>query len=290
MRSQFHHVIDIAPTVLDAAGFPQPAFVNGVQQSRCTASSMLYAFDDAKAPERHETQYFEMAGNRGIYHKGWTAVTRHARRGTRRRQACPRSTTTSGSSTTPTTTGPRPTTSRRSIPRSCASCSGCGSIEAGKYNVLPLDDRFASSASTRTSPGGRTGQGHRQILFGGMGRLTEHSVINIKNMSYAVTAEIEVPRMGPRGHHRAGRSLRRLEPLRQSGVAALSLQFLMGRRSRSTARTDTAGRHRVDVIRLRRRRAGGEATSGCSSTALRSAKDAWTRRSRWCSRRTRPAT
>jgi arylsulfatase len=77
MRSQFHHVIDVAPTILEAAGLPQPAFVNGIQQKPYEGVSMLYSFDDAQAAERHTTQYFEMIGNRGIYHKGWTAVTKH---------------------------------------------------------------------------------------------------------------------------------------------------------------------------------------------------------------------
>src|SRR5208282_1375959 len=77
VRTQFHHVIDVAPTILEAAGLPEPVFVNGVQQRPIEGVSMLYAFNDAEAAERRETQYFEMAGNRGIYHKGWTAVTRH---------------------------------------------------------------------------------------------------------------------------------------------------------------------------------------------------------------------
>ena len=76
-RTQFTHVIDVAPTVLDAAGLVEPKVVNGVQQTPMQGVSMRYAFDDAGAAERHETQYFEMFGNRGIYHKGWTAVTRH---------------------------------------------------------------------------------------------------------------------------------------------------------------------------------------------------------------------
>ncbi len=77
LRSQFTHVIDVAPTVLEAAGLPEPTMVNGVQQSPMEGTSMLYSFDEADAPEKHDLQYFEMFGNRGVYHKGWSAVTKH---------------------------------------------------------------------------------------------------------------------------------------------------------------------------------------------------------------------
>src|SRR6476620_4456525 len=77
IRTQFHHVIDVAPTILELAGVPQPLMVNGVMQRPIEGVSMAYSFNDAPAAERHETQYFEMFGNRGIYHKGWTAVTKH---------------------------------------------------------------------------------------------------------------------------------------------------------------------------------------------------------------------
>ena len=75
--SQFTHVIDVAPTILEAAGLPEPTMVNGVQQSPMEGTSMLYTFNEADAPERHDLQYFEMFANRGIYHKGWSAVTKH---------------------------------------------------------------------------------------------------------------------------------------------------------------------------------------------------------------------
>jgi arylsulfatase len=78
LRNQFCHVIDIAPTVLDAAGIPEPTFVHGVQQHPYEGTSMLYSFGDADAPEQHDVQYFEMFGNRGIYYKGWSAVTKHS--------------------------------------------------------------------------------------------------------------------------------------------------------------------------------------------------------------------
>lgn len=77
VRSQFSHVIDVARTVLNVAGLPQPRFVNGIEQDPIEGTSMRYSFDDAPAEDRHTTQYFENICNRGIYHNGWTAVTKH---------------------------------------------------------------------------------------------------------------------------------------------------------------------------------------------------------------------
>ena len=78
VRHQFHHVIDVAPTILEAAGMPEPTYVEGRQQSPMEGTSMLYSFNDGSAKDRHTIQYFEMFGNRGIYYDGWTAVTRHS--------------------------------------------------------------------------------------------------------------------------------------------------------------------------------------------------------------------
>jgi arylsulfatase A-like enzyme len=77
LRHQFHHVIDVAPTLLEAAGVPEPAQVNGITQRPIEGVSMAYSFDHADAPDRHQTQYFEIFGNRGIYHRGWSAITKH---------------------------------------------------------------------------------------------------------------------------------------------------------------------------------------------------------------------
>ena len=77
VRSQWHHVIDIAPTILEAAGLPEPKSVNGTVQKPIEGVSLVYTFADAKAPDRHATQYFEIFGNRAIYDDGWLAGTVH---------------------------------------------------------------------------------------------------------------------------------------------------------------------------------------------------------------------
>jgi hypothetical protein len=198
IRSQFCHVIDVAPTILEAAGLPQPTIVNSVQQAPMEGFSMLYAFDDAKANDRHETQYFEMFCNRGIYHKGWTAVTRH--------------------STPWDTSKPLPAfdddlwelydtnkdwTQSRNIakdhPKELNELQRLWLIEAAKYSVLPLDDRRVERFNPDLAGRPQLVKGKTQILFGGMGRLTENSVVNIKNKSYSVTAEVIVPKSGADG-------------------------------------------------------------------------------------------
>ena len=172
IRSQFCHVIDVAPTVLEAAGLPQPTVVNGVQQAPLEGISMLYAFNDAKAPERHETQYFEMFCNRGIYHKGWTRGDPARRTPWDRRHEAPRSTTTSGSSTTPTRTGRRRSDLAKKKPEKLHELQRLFLIEAAKYNVLPLDDRTIERFNSDLAGRPAAVKGNSQLLFGGMGRLS----------------------------------------------------------------------------------------------------------------------
>jgi arylsulfatase len=196
IRNQFHHVIDVVPTILEAAGIPAPLFVNGIQQAPLEGHSMTYSFDDAAAPDTHTTQYFEMFVNRGIYHNGWTAVTRHS---------------------TPWVLAPMPAldddvwelygpddwTQSNNLaadnPEMLAHLQRLFLIEAGKYNVLPLDDRRVERFNADIAGRPTLVHGNSQILFGGMGRLTENSVVVMKNKSYAVTAEIVVPEGGASG-------------------------------------------------------------------------------------------
>jgi arylsulfatase len=196
VRNQFHHVIDVAPTVLEAANLPAPLFVNGIQQAPLEGVSMAYSFDDAAAADRHTTQYFEMFVNRGIYHQGWTAVTRHN---------IPWLLTESPPLDADVWElyGPDDWTQSRDLaaeqPERLAKLQRQFLIEAGKYNVLPLDDRRAERFNADLAGRPQLIHGNRQILFGGMGRLTENSVVAMKNKSYAVTAEIDVPPGGANG-------------------------------------------------------------------------------------------
>ena len=153
VRHQFHHVIDVAPTVLEAAGLPEPTFVHGVQQRPYEGVSMSHTFEDADAAEHHETQYFEMFVNRGIYHQGWTAVTRHSTPWDVSRADAARTTTTGGSSTAPTT-GPRPTTWPPRTPRSWHTCSR-SSCSRRRSTRSSRSTTAASSGSTPTWPDAR---------------------------------------------------------------------------------------------------------------------------------------
>jgi arylsulfatase len=199
IRSQFHHVIDVAPTILEAAGLPEPVSVNGVHQDPIEGVSMLYSFNGAKAPERHETQYFEMFGNRGIYHKGWTAVTKHR---------------------TPWILVGQKTIAldddvwelydtnkdwsqakdlSKEMPQKLHELQRLWLIEATRYKVLPIDDRVTEKLDAGNAGRPVLVRGKTQLLFGGMGRLSENCVLNIKNRSHSVTAEIVVPEMGAEG-------------------------------------------------------------------------------------------
>jgi arylsulfatase A-like enzyme len=198
VRSQFHHVIDVAATVLDAAGLPEPTFVSGIQQMPLHGVSMAYCFDDADAPEARETQYFEMFCNRGIYHKGWTAVTRH-------------SVPWMFSDELPAldddvwelydtnTDWTQAHDLAAEHPERLAQLQRLWLIEAVKYNVLPLDDRRIERFNSDLAGRPVLVKGDAQILYGGMGRLSENSVLNLKNKSHSVTAEIAVPDGGGHG-------------------------------------------------------------------------------------------
>ena len=199
VRTHFAHVIDIAPTVLEAAGLREPTFVNGVQQTPLEGVSMAYSFDDAAAAERHTTQYFEMFCNRGIYHQGWTAVTRHGIPWLLVGHEKPAFDDDVWELYDTTTDWTQTKDLSAEHPDKLAELQRLFLVEATKYNVLPLDDRVAERILPEIAGRPTLVQGDRQLLFGGMGRLSENSVVSIKNKSHAVTAEIEVPEGGAQG-------------------------------------------------------------------------------------------
>lgn len=197
IRTQFHHVIDVAATVMEAAGLPHPTFVNGVQQEALQGTSMAYSFDDEDADDVRTTQYFEMFVNRGIYHEGWTAVTRHS------------TPWVLGTELPPIAGdlwelyGPDDWTQSNNLagqmPEKLEELQRLFLIEAARYQVLPLDDRRVERFNSDMAGRPLLIHGNSQLLFGGMGRLPENTVINIKNKSHAVTAQIVVPDEGGDG-------------------------------------------------------------------------------------------
>ncbi len=193
IRTQFHHVIDVAPTILEAAHLPEPSFVHGVMQKPVEGVSMLYSFDKAAAPDRRETQYFEMFGNRGIYHKGWTAVTKHRTPWEPGIAKLPAFDDDNWELYDTSKDWSQSKDLAREQPEKLHELQRQWLIEAVKYNVLPLDDRMIERADSERAGRPELVRGTRQLLFGGMGRLTESSILNTHNKSYAVTAEVVVP-------------------------------------------------------------------------------------------------
>lgn len=194
-RNQFHSVIDVAPTILEAAGIPAPLFVNGIQQAPLEGVSMLETLRDATAPESHLVQYFEIMGNRGIYHEGWTACTKH--RTPWLPDAPP-----SFDVDVWELYGPDDWTQSRNLaaenPEKLAELQRLWLIEAVKYNVVPLDDRSFERINSDLAGRPTLIRGNSQLLFQGM-RVSENCIINTKNKSHQVTANLMVPEVGANG-------------------------------------------------------------------------------------------
>jgi arylsulfatase len=191
LRAQFHHVIDVAPTILEAAGLPEPRVVNGVPQRPMDGVSMVYSFNDSKAKDRHITQYFEMFGNRAMYHDGWLARTIHK---------------------APWEPKPRRPLAKdiwelydtrkdfslandlsAKYPEKLAELQALFMYEAERNHVLPIDDRvferfIAEQVGRPDLMAGRTSL----TLAEGMTAMTENVFLNIKNRSKTIAAEVEV--------------------------------------------------------------------------------------------------
>jgi arylsulfatase len=198
VRTQWHHVIDIAPTILEAAGLPEPKSVNGTPQTPIQGTSMVYSFGDPRAKDRRKTQYFEIFGNRGLYHDGWLAHTVHR--------------------------APWESRARRPFledkwelyhvdadfssandlaaknPEKLKELQELFLKEAAGNQVLPLDDRFLerTNASLVGRPDVMAGRTSLTV-FEGMFGMTENVFINTKNRSFSITAEVQIPDGGASG-------------------------------------------------------------------------------------------
>lgn len=198
IRSQWHHVIDIAPTILEAAGLPEPKSVNGTPQVPIQGVSMVYTFADAKAKDRHQTQYFEIFGNRGIYHDGWLAHTVHRAAW----EYQPR----------------RPFLEDKwelyhveedfssahdlaaKNPEKLKELQELFVKEAIQNHAFPLDDRGterlnAVLAGRPDLMAGRTSL----TVHDGVTGMSENVFINTKNRSHTITAEVQIPEGGANG-------------------------------------------------------------------------------------------
>jgi arylsulfatase len=197
LRSQFHHVIDIAPTILEVAGIPEPRAVNGVPQRPIEGVSMAYTFAGEGAVSTRQTQYFEMFGNRALYHDGWVAGCRHGRAPW----------ITAGSvgfdadawelynieedfSQANDLAAKEPKKLRELQDRFMAA--------AAKFDVLPLDDRFAERADPALKPSHLRGK-TKFVYPAGTIRVPERSAPYTKNLHHTIAAEVEIPAGGAEG-------------------------------------------------------------------------------------------
>jgi arylsulfatase len=198
MRSQFSHVIDVAPTILEAAGLPEPKVVDGTPQIPMEGVSLVYSFEDAKAKERHTTQYFEIAGNRAIYHDGWYARTIHRAPW----EYQPRASLDKDAWELFEVRNDFSLTSDLAAkdPNKLVEMQSIFMKEAETHHVLPIDDRVlermnAQAVGRPDIMGGRT-----SITLGeGMTGMMESVFLNVKNKSNTITAEVEVPAGGASG-------------------------------------------------------------------------------------------
>ena len=198
IRSQFHHVIDIVPTILEAAGIQAPLLLNGTPQKPIEGVSMVYTFDDAKAPTRHNTQYFEMTANRAIYHDGWIASTTPARLPWETLGAAPDPDDYHWELYNLSDDFSQAKNVAKENPQKLLDLQSRFLIEAVKYNVLPLDSSFADRMDPATRPNLLRGQTDF-TYYPGMIRVPEANSPDVHNKSFHITANVEIPEGGADG-------------------------------------------------------------------------------------------
>jgi arylsulfatase len=198
VRSQFHHVIDIVPTILEAAGVPMPGEMDGAKQKPLEGVSMVYTFDDAKAKDRHTTQYFELVGNRGIYHDGWMACTTPLRLPWVTVGAAPSPDDFKWELYHVAEDFSQANDLAAKNPEKLKELQALFDIEAKEYNVYPLDSSFAERADPAIRPSLTRGR-NVFTYYPGMVRIPEGSTPGIKNKSYSISADVEIPEGGAEG-------------------------------------------------------------------------------------------
>ena len=198
IRNQFHHVIDIAPTILEAAGLPEPKEVNGISQTPIDGVSMIYTFDNPKSESARKTQYFEIFGNRAIYHDGWLAGTVHKEpwaskpRATFEEDKWELYDTRKDFSLTNDLAAKYPEKLRELQERFL--------MEAAENHALPLDDRFLERLTASAVGRPDLMEGRKTLkLYSGMTGITENTFIDTKNRSFTVTANVEIPKAPANG-------------------------------------------------------------------------------------------
>ncbi len=201
VRSQFSSVIDITPTILEAAGVTAPTMINGVKQTPIEGFSLVYSFDDAKAATHHKSQYFELMANRGIYEDGWMANTAPLK--------LPWAKVALDAPT------PNPDDFQWELyhiaedfsqsnnlaaqnPAKLKELQGAFEREAKKYNVYPLDSSLAERADVRLRPSLTRGR-NTFTYYPGTIRVPEGAAPDTKNKSYSVSADVDIPAGGASG-------------------------------------------------------------------------------------------
>ena len=224
-RTQFAHVIDLAPTVLEAAGIPEPTVVNGVQQSPYEGVSMLYSFNDAERRERHETQYFEMFCNRGIYHKGWSAVTKHRTPWLMGGMKMPAFDDDVWELYDGSSDWTQANDLAKEMPEKLPELQRLWLVEAVKYNVLPLDDRQIERLIPEMAGRPTLIKGNTQLLFSRNGTAVREQ--RCQHQEQVVRCHRRPRRIQQASKwrvHCPGRTVRRLEPVCQGWQGQVRLQ------------------------------------------------------------------
>jgi len=189
LRTQWHHVIDVVPTILEAVGLPEPRIVNGTPQRPIEGTSMVYSWDEPRSPSRHRIQYFEMFGNRGVYFDGWFAGTVHIKPWGKVENRFPDDVWELYHVKDDFSMS---TDLAKERPDILAGLQRVFLAEAVKYKVLPLDDRRQELFNPKLAGRPDLMFGRKTLtLYEGMNGLLENDFINIKNTSFEIVAEIE---------------------------------------------------------------------------------------------------